>query len=141
MILVVFTTAKAFCQIEKPVTWSFAIKKEKNNEAVVLLKATIQNSWHIYATDQKAGGPVKTSITFAPSPDYVLTGKITQPKPQTKFETAFNMNVSYFENSVIFQQRIKLKSGRGTLHGNLEYMTCNNQKCLPPDNLDFTINL
>jgi len=133
--------SNAFSQIEKPVKWSFAIKKESNNEAVVFLKADIQNSWHIYSLDQRDGGPIKTSFNFSPSADFSLVGKAQQPKPSTKFESAFNMNVSYFENSVIFQQKIKLKSGKGVLHGKLEYMTCNNQKCLPPEDLDFSINL
>jgi thiol:disulfide interchange protein DsbD len=131
----------AFSQIEKPVKWSFAIKKESKDEAVVFLKADIQSSWHIYSLDQKEGGPIKTSFTFSPSPDYALIGKASQPTPHTKFESAFNMNVAYFENSAIFQQKIRLKSGKGTLHGKLEYMTCNNQKCLPPEDLDFSINL
>jgi thiol:disulfide interchange protein DsbD len=131
----------AFSQIEKPVKWSFAIKKESKDEAIIFLKADIQNSWHIYSLDQKDGGPIKTSFTFLPGGDYSLIGKASQPLPYTKFEKAFNMNVSYFENSVIFQQKIKLKSGKGVLHGKLEYMTCNNQKCLPPEDLDFTVNL
>jgi hypothetical protein len=141
MIAMALVGASAFSQIEKPVKWSFAIKKESKDEAVVFLKADIQNSWHIYSLDQKDGGPIKTSFTFAPSSDYLLIGKALQPQPHTKFENAFNMNVSYFESSVIFQQKIRLKSGKGTLHGKLEYMTCNNQKCLPPEDLDFSINL
>ncbi|WPU94717.1 protein-disulfide reductase DsbD family protein [Mucilaginibacter sabulilitoris] len=141
IIIAAFIGTNAFCQIEKPVTWSFALKKEKNNEAVILLKASIKSSWHIYSLDQKEGGPVKTTITFLPAAGYTLIGRSSQPQPQTKFEKAFNMKVSYFENTVVFQQRIKLKPGKGTLHGKLEYMTCNNQKCLPPEDLDFTINL
>ena len=131
----------AFSQIEKPVKWSFALKKESKDYAIILLKADVQSSWHIYSLDQKEGGPIKTTFTFSPSADYSLVGKASQPTPRTKFENAFNMNVSYFENSVIFQQRIRLKSGKGTLHGKLEYMTCSNQKCLPPEDLDFSINL
>ncbi|MDB5151525.1 MAG: sugar transporter [Mucilaginibacter sp.] len=141
VIVTVLIGTNAFSQIEKPVKWSFAIKKESKDEAVILLKADIQSSWHIYSLDQKVGGPIKTSFTFAPSSDYTLIGKAIQPTPHTKFESAFNMNVSYFESSVVFQQKIRLKSGKGTLHGKLEYMTCNNQKCLPPEDLDFSINL
>jgi len=140
-IATILAGSNAFSQIEKPVKWSFAVKKESNNEAVIFLKADIQNSWHIYSLDQKDGGPIRTAFTFSPSADYSLIGKPQQPKPSTKFESAFNMNVSYFENSVIFQQKIHLKSGKGVLHGKLEYMTCNNQKCLPPEDLDFTVNL
>jgi thiol:disulfide interchange protein DsbD len=52
------------------------------------------------------------------------------------------MNVSYFEKTVTFQQKIKLKSNKATaIKGQLEFMTCNDKKCLPPDDVDFTVPL
>lgn len=132
----------AYAQIETPVKWSYAAKKISSTEAVVFLKATIQDGWHIYSLNVKDGGPIKTSFTFAPSKEYSLTGKPSEPTPVTKFEKAFNMNVSYFEKSVIFQQKIKLKSPNASVvQGKLEYMTCNDRKCLPPDDIDFSIPL
>jgi DsbC/DsbD-like thiol-disulfide interchange protein len=135
-------TAGAYAQIETPVKWSYAAKKISNTEAVVLLKATIQNGWHIYSANLKDGGPIKTSFTFSPSKEYALVGKVSEPAPLTKYEKAFSMNVTYFENSVVFQQKIKLKSAKATVvKGQLEYMTCNDKKCLPPDDVDFSIPL
>ena len=132
----------AFAQIDKPVKWSYAAKRLKNNEAVIFLRATIQDSWHIYSQNVKDGGPIKTSFTFTPSKEYTLVGKTAEPTPVTKYEDAFKMNVSYFENTVTFQQKIKLKSANVTsVKGQLEYMTCNNKKCLPPEDVDFDIPL
>jgi DsbC/DsbD-like thiol-disulfide interchange protein len=132
----------ASAQIETPVTWSYGAKKISPTEAVVFLKATIQDGWHIYSQTVKDGGPIKTSFTFAPSTQYSLVGKPVEPTPLTKFESSFGMNVSYFEKSVIFQQKIKLKSANvSVIKGKLEYMTCNNKKCLPPDDVDFSIDL
>jgi hypothetical protein len=52
------------------------------------------------------------------------------------------MNVGYFENSVVFQQKVKLKSAKAAaVKGKLEFMTCNDQKCLPPDEVEFSIPL
>jgi hypothetical protein len=47
--------------------------------------------------------------------------------------------VSFFEKEVVFQQKIKLKAGQATVKGTLEYMTCNDHQCLPPDDIDFSI--
>ena len=131
----------AYAQIESPVKWSYAAKKISSTEAVVFLKATIQDGWHIYSTNLKDGGPIKTSFTFTPSKDYSLSGNATEPTPLSKIEKAFNnMTVTYFEKSVIFQQKIKLKSANATVvKGQLEYMTCNDKKCLPPEDIDFSI--
>ncbi len=139
-ILAVSFGAKA--QIETPVKWSYAAKKVSSTEAVVFLKATIEDGWHIYSLNVKEGGPIKTSFTFATSKEYSLVGKASEPKPVTKYEKSFSMNVSYFEKEVVFQQKIKLNSPNASVvKGKLEYMTCNDHKCLPPDDIDFAIPL
>ena len=141
IIIAVLFAAGAQAQILTPVKWSYAAKKTSPNEAVVLIRATIDKGWHIYSQNVKEGGPVKTSFTFSPSKEYDLSGKTTEPKAITHFEKSFNMNVSFFENTVTFQQKIKLKAGKATVKGKLEYMTCNDQKCLPPDDVDFTVEV
>ena len=140
--ILLFLAIGAFAQIESPVKWSYGAKRISTTEVVVFLRATIQDGWHIYSQDVKDGGPIKTSFTFSPSKEYSLVGKTAEQTPVTKFEKAFNMNVSYFEKSVTFQQKIKLKSPHASVvKGQLEYMTCNDKKCLPPEDLDFSIAL
>ncbi len=141
-LLAVFFAATTFAQIEAPVKWSYAAKRIGPTEAVILVKATIDAGWHIYSQNIKEGGPVPTTFTFAPSKDYVLVGKPMEPKPISKYEDSFKMNVAYFETSAIFQQRIKLKkAGATTVKGKVEFMTCNDRKCLPPDEAEFTVSL
>lgn len=141
LLIVLFTCRSAFAQVEGHVTWAYAAKKVSATEAVVLLKATIDNGWHIYSQHVKDGGPIKTSFKFKPSGEYTLDGKTIEPQAITKFEKSFSMNVSYFENSVVFQQKVKLKGKKATVKGTLEYMTCNDQKCLPPEDVDFTVQV
>lgn len=142
LIAVLMISAGAFAQIESPVKWSYAAKKLNNNEAVIFLRATIQDGWHIYSLNVGDGGPIKTSFKFTPSKEYALVGNVSEPTPIKKYEDAFKMNVTYFEKTVTFQQKIKLKSGNITaIKGQLEYMTCNDKKCLPPEDVDFTVSL
>ncbi|TFF37768.1 protein-disulfide reductase DsbD domain-containing protein [Mucilaginibacter psychrotolerans] len=129
-----------FAQVLTPVKWSYAAKRTSKTEAVILLKATIENGWHIYSQHLAEGGPVKTVFTFSAGNNYELSGKTTEPTPVTKYEKAFGMEVSYFENSVIFKQRIRLKrTGPLKISGGISYMTCNAEKCLPPDDLSFSV--
>ena len=136
-ILLSSTVLKA--QILTPVHWSYGAKKISSTEAVVFMKATIDDGWHIYSQFLKDGGPVKTTFTFPASTAYTLDGATIEPKPVTKFEKAFNMDVSSFDHEVIFQQKVRLKAGQVTVKGTLEYMTCNDHQCLPPEDLDFSI--
>lgn len=141
--IAVLFTAGAQAQILTPVHWGYGFKKTSATEAVVFMKATMDEGWHVYSQTVKEGGPVKTSFTFPASKQYTLVGKTIEPTPITKFEKAFGMNVSFFETSVIFQQKIKLKPGvsKVTVKGKLEYMTCNDQKCLPPETLDVSVDI
>ena len=132
-------TLQIKAQILTPVTWSYAAKRTGPTEAVIFIKATIDEGWHVYSQFVKDGGPVKTTITFNPSKTYTLIGATIEPKPISRMEKVFNMEVGFFENSVIFQQKIKLKARQFAITGKLEYMTCNDQKCLPPDDIDFSI--
>ena len=102
-----------------------------------MLKATIDNGWHIYS--QSSAGGLKTSFAFKPSKEYTLVGKTMEPKPVSKYEPALKTSVGYFENTVVFQQKIKLRSpGAKNVTGKLEYMACKTQ-CLPPEEVAFTI--
>lgn len=125
--------------MEAPVHWSYAAKKLNAKEAVVFIKATIDEGWHIYSQKMAGGGPVKTSFNFNPSSSYGLTGTTVEPKPLTRYEDSFNMDVSFFENVVIFQQKIALKKQSAAVTGTLTYMTCNDEKCLPPETVNFEI--
>ena len=109
------TSVSAFAQIEKPVVWSYLAKKISKTEAILYLKATIDDKWHIYAQNGKDGGPLKTAFTFNPSTHFKLVGKTIEPKSTVKYEPTFKMNVSYFEKIAVFAQKVKLNKGNSTI--------------------------
>jgi len=137
--ILLFSTLLLSAQIKTPVKWAYAAKKLNNNEAVVLIKATIEKGWHIYSQNIKPGGPVPTSFTFTKSADYTPVGKTSEPKGISHFEKVFNMDVIYFENEVVFQQKVKLNKAATTIKGTIEFMVCNDRECLPPDEISFSV--
>ena len=137
--LFIFGATTAFAQLENPVSWSYVAKKTSKNEATIYIKASIDKGWHIYSQNLKPGGPTKTIFTFAPSKDFTLVGKTIEPKAITEYEKVFKMNVSYFEDEVVFQQKIKLNKATTAVKGSVEFMVCNDKSCLPPAEVTFTI--
>lgn len=137
--MVVMATVSAFAQLENPVTWQYAAKKTGKNEATLYIKANIDGNWHIYSQNIKPGGPNKTQFSFSPSKDFTLVGKTMEPKPITKYEKVFKMDVSYFENEVVFTQKIKLNKAATTVKGKVEFMVCNDTSCLPPSEVSFSV--
>lgn len=137
--IIFFLSDSASAQIEKPVTWSYKAIKKNQTEAIIYIKATIDSRWHIYSQSTKDGGPVKTTFTFSPSKDYNLVGKTIEPKPIIKYEETFKMNVGYFEKLVVFQQKIRLNKAKATIRTKVEFMSCNDKQCLPPEEIEFNI--
>ncbi len=137
--LLFFTSLGAFAQLDDPIIWSYVAKKTSPTEATIYVKATIEDGWHLYSQTVKPGGPNKTIFTFPKSKDYTLVGGTTEPKPISKFEKVFNMNVAYFADEVVFQQKVKLNKGAKAVKGKVEFMVCNDVKCLPPSEVEFTV--
>jgi len=130
----------AFAQLQRPVKWSYAAKRLNASEAMVYIRGTIDKGWHIYSTVQPEGGPRKTVFAFDPSKSFTLVGGVTEPKPIKQFEKVFDMDVLYFDNAVVFSQKIRLKDKKPfVVKGTLEYMACNDKQCLPPDEVSFSI--
>jgi DsbC/DsbD-like thiol-disulfide interchange protein len=134
-----FAISGAVAQIHDPVKFTVASKKLNSKEAVIFIKATIQDGWHIYSQNIAENVPNPTVFTFTPSKDYTLNGKTAEPKPAMKYEEVFKMNVGYFKKEVIFQQKVKLNKGTTTVKGNVEYQACDKTQCLPPTDYAFSV--
>jgi DsbC/DsbD-like thiol-disulfide interchange protein len=137
--LFIFGATAAFAQLENPVSWSYVAKKTSKNEATIYIKATIEDGWHMYSQNLKPGGPIKTTFSFKPSKDFTLVGKTIEPKPIIEYEKVYKTNLAYFENEVVFQQKIKLNKATTAVKGSVEFMVCNDKSCLPPAEVTFTI--
>jgi DsbC/DsbD-like thiol-disulfide interchange protein len=131
----------ANAQILAPVKWAYAAKRLNKTEAVILVKATIEKGWHIYSQNVADGGPAKTALVFKKSDEYSLVNNPTEPKPLKKFEKAFDMDVTYFENTVVFQQKVKLVKDQPVINGTISYMACSNKECLPPEDITFSVSV
>jgi hypothetical protein len=142
LLVTTFTISGLKAQILKPVKWSYGTKRVNKKEAIIFFKATIDPDWHVYSQSVPENGPRPTSFSFNNSKKYTLVGPTQEPKPINRFEKVFGFTVSYYENSVIFQQKVKLQvNGPVTVTGSLEYMTCNDEKCLPPEEVSFAIEV
>ncbi|QEC52044.1 thioredoxin-like protein [Anseongella ginsenosidimutans] len=131
----------AGAQIFDPVTWAFSAKPSGENEVTLILKAEIDPGWHVYSQYIEEGGPIPTSFTFTPSADYELIGEVAEKSEVEKvMDPNFGMEVLYFSNEAVFEQRIRLKKASSTVKGVLEFMVCDDQRCLPPAEVEFSID-
>ena len=128
-------------QVFNPVTWEYKTKDLGNNEFELQFIAVIDGHWHMYSQFLESGGPIPTSFLFKESKDYELIGKTSEPTGVTVDDPVFNMKLKFFEKGATFKQKIKLLTSKTTIKGELEFMSCDDEKCLPPELLDFEFTL
>ena len=109
----------------------------------VYLKAQLQKPWHIYSQKMHSGGPIPSAIHFDKNSYTTLLGPtIENGKLLSKYESVFNINVKYYEDSVIFKQRLKVSSNsQMRVSGKVDFMICSQKQCLPPREFFFYLNL
>jgi len=129
-------------QILEPVKWSFSTERISDTEADLIFKASIQDKWHLYSQHLDEGGPIPTFFEFEASPAYERIGKVKEPKPIVSFDEIFKMDVGYFDHEAIFRQRIHILSTEDfTIEGVFEYMTCDDEACIPFFDNDFSFKV
>ncbi|MBU0695144.1 MAG: disulfide bond formation protein DsbD, partial [Bacteroidetes bacterium] len=137
-----FVSYLGFSQILKPVKWSFSSSSISEKEAYVIFTVNIDKGWHVYSQNIGEGGPVPTSFSFEKSKDYNLIGKPSEsPKAESAYDKNFGLQISWHEKQAVFKQKIRLNKSEVNVKGTLEFMVCNDKQCLPPEDIDFSIDV
>ena len=129
-------------QVLDPVKWSFKTQRTSQYEAELSFIAKVDKGWHLYSQHIPTGGPLPTVFVFNESTDYTLIGEASEPKGVEEYDPNFEMNLKFFDGTVVFKQKIKiLNSSAFAITGELEFMCCDDKRCLPPTGVDFDFQL
>jgi DsbC/DsbD-like thiol-disulfide interchange protein len=140
--LISFSIASA--QITNPVNWNFTSKKVAQGVYEIQLIATIQPGWHLYSQSQPGDAiAIPTSFSFNKNPLINFDGKVKEIGKLEKFkDEVLGVTANQYSEKVIFIQKVKMKTNAKTaVTGKLEFQTCNNEKCLPPKAVNFSISV
>lgn len=130
-------------QIYNPVKWSTSVKKLSETEYQLISTATIEEGSHLYAQDVPEGGPVPTSFIYDDSQGhFTIVGNTEEDEGITLFDSVFEMEIKYFEKEAVFRQNIRLTdSSISTINGFVEFMACDDKKCMPPTEVELEFKL
>lgn len=130
-------------QSNKQVKWTFTSKKIADKTYEVRMTATINGKFHMYAQNAGVEGPLPTTFEFTKNPLLTIDGKIKEiGKLVKKYESAWEGNVNYYEKAVDFIQTVKVRGNAKTnLAGKVEFMVCDDERCLPPSEIEFSVNI
>ena len=124
------------------VKWkSTVVWSEGSDTVTVALTATLEEGWHLYSQVLESDeGPLPTEFSFEASDNYALVGKVEEGEAKNEYDENFAMNVRFFDKQADFLQVIVRKSSSAfKLKGNVNYMVCNDEMCLPPIDVPLEI--
>ena len=124
-------------QVLIPVKWNITAEKTSDDEVTITYKAAIDEHWHLYSQDIPMAPPA-TTFEFEKNDGYELVGEITESKSIEEFDKNFDMTLKYFAHEATFIAKIKLlREDKVVIKGYLNYMVCDDTRCLPPTDEEF----
>ena len=113
---------------QNPVTWATQAKQVDSLTYDVIITATIEEKWHLYATEMPEDGPLPTEFSFQ---DATSIGSLTHSELITGYDPIFKMELSYFDNRATFYQTLIVADK--TLQDitvDLIYQACDDKLCI-----------
>ena len=139
LLLFMLSLTPVMAQILEPVKWESNQEKVNEDEYNLLINATIDDKWYLYGLEIPDGGPIPTSFYLEESEFFELIGTTEETTtPEIKFDPFFEMDLPLFSNNAGFLQKIRILTDQEfTITGFVEYMSCDDERCLPPQEMEF----
>ncbi len=126
-------------QVLEPVEWEFEKEWLAEDELLLTAKASIEHNWYLYGLEIPEGGPVPTSFNINDSEHFELIGDVWEvTEPELKHDPFFDMDLPLFSIEAWFNQKVRILSDKEfKITGFIEYMSCDDERCLPPQERPF----
>jgi len=132
----------SFSQDLQPAKWQFSKEKIGADEYLLHFDVKLDKGWNIYSQLISDEGPVPTSFHFEKNKKIELVGKAEETGEHIKEgkDAIFEIYLKKFSGSARFSQKVKALKGAKELTGYLEFMVCDDEKCLPPSQVQFSFS-
>ncbi len=149
MKLLTTLTLALFCtlgwgQILEPVKWEMTSQAVSANEFDLVFTAHMDDGWSIYSQHTDDAGPVPTGFFFDDGDHYSRVGEVAEKGKKKEGPDPLFGGVTVIKfpaGPVVFTQRVKVSDFSKPITGFLEFMTCDDERCLPPTEVDFNFAL
>ncbi len=129
-------------QILSPVKWTITSEHLGGEEHNLIFKAKMDAPWTVYSQWTSDEGPFPTTITYESEGFETLGKSVETGHKKEGFDKMFDVDVIKFLPDQPFTITQKVKAPSGTeVTGYLTFMTCNEEMCLPPSDVEFALML
>ncbi len=142
MLMLGWQGINCIAQIYDPVQWSFSNEHLDDDQYLLIFQAEIEPGWAVYSQYLENDlGPVATSVNYNSDDHFVLIDEAQEEGHKKEgYDALFDMNVVKYTDEFVIKQKIRLKEDK-TIRGYVNFMTCDDTKCLPPKDVDFSFTL
>lgn len=143
ILTLLWITLTVQAQILTPVKWTIQLDDANGApEKAITLTATMDRGWHLYDMNLPEGGLVSTAVEFETLTGAELLGTpVASTEPTSVYDELFGMNLRWYGGTVTFTQKIKVTDAAAfRIVGEVEFMACNDETCLPPERIEFSFN-
>lgn len=127
--------------LKDPTVWKFEAKKVDSNKYDLVFHCDVKNEWHIYSLDPGGDGSfLPPEFNIKKTADIKLIGKVRE-EGKIIHETIEDIGTVHYYTNVDYIQTVELTRPDMVITGEYTYMTCNDETCLPPKTVDFSITV
>lgn len=142
LLMFTFLALAVQAQILTPVKWNIKLEDSESAEKTLIFSAKLDAGWHLYDMNLPEGGPISTSFSFENLKGAKTIGTpVASKEATTVFDEQFQMELRWFAGEVSFRQKIEVTDPKHLqVGGYVEYMACNDENCLPPEQEEFAFS-
>lgn len=141
LLALVFFASLVQAQVLEPVKWRFSTEKLSADEYNLVFIADIEPKWHLYSQDIPMSPPA-TTFSFEKGEGFELIGKVTESPSVEQYDPNFEMTLKFFSKEATFKQKVRVLPGQSpVIKGFVEFMSCDDTRCLPPAEETFSFSL
>ncbi len=127
-----------------PVSWTGQLVTINDDVYTFVFDAVIDEGWSIYShkMDPDLLGPLPTEVVFDDASGFEIFKEISESGSNivSGFDKLFEMETIKLREDGKFEISVKVLDKSKPISGFLEFMACDDEKCLPPTGLDFSFN-
>jgi len=118
-------------QFEEPVVWESKVEQLTEDRYQLIFEAGIAPNWHLYSQFSDPEGAIPTEFVFDQTDSFKLVGNVTESESVVDYDQVFEMDLTYFNDSAIFQQQIQVLDDRLTqIKVEINYQACDDELCI-----------
>ncbi len=127
---------------KEPVKWAITAQQQQPGAWDLIFTAIVDPGWYVYSQENFGdAGPMPTAFAFDTLPNFTLSGITAETGEHKKegMDPVFEMKVKKYAGRAIFTQRINTTEPGKPITGRFDFMTCNDEACIFPDPVYFSI--